>query len=44
MDSSLVMKWFVWLLRRERSETELSRTQKKKISRTVRKDRRENGL
>ena len=44
MDSSFVMKWFVWMLRKERSETEMSRIQKNRISQTVRKDRRENGL
>ena len=38
------MKWFVWMLRKERSETEMSRIQKNRISQTVRKDRRENGL
>ena len=32
------------LLRKERSETEMSRIQKNRISQTVRKDRRENGL
>lgn len=44
IDSNLIMKWFVWLLRKERSETEISRTQKSRISRMVRKNRRENGL
>lgn len=42
MDTGRVMKWFVCLLCRERSETKLSTEQRRRIRQTVRKEKTEN--